>query len=73
MCQDAVAQEPAYTTGRYSLDHEILHGLDQPPLNVASAGCLHSSVNQPLTASHGVKEEFLHQHMHIPEVHMCSK
>ena len=66
---DAVAQGPAYMTGRDSLDHEVLHGLDQPPLDVPSTGCLDSSVNQPLTTSHGVKEEFLHQYMHTPEIH----
>ena len=26
--QDAVAQGPAYITGRDSLNHEVLHGLD---------------------------------------------
>ncbi len=56
--------------GRGSLDHEVLHGLDQTPLDIPSAGCLHSSVDEPLTTSHGMKEEFLHKVMIKPEIHV---
>lgn len=44
---------------RYTLDGEVLHGLDQAALDVAGAGRLHRRVDQPLTAAHGVEEELL--------------
>lgn len=46
--------------GRHSLNHEVLHGLDQTPLDVPSTGGLDSSINQTLASSHGVKEQLLH-------------
>ena len=40
-------------------DHQILHGLHEPPLDVPSGGRLDGSVDKTLATSHGVKEELL--------------
>ena len=41
------------------LDDEVLHGLDEPTLDVSSAGGLDSRINQPLPTSHGMEEQLL--------------
>ena len=46
---------------RHALDHEVLHSLDQPPLDVPCAGCFDSCINQPLSPSHGMEEQLLYQ------------
>lgn len=41
------------------LDDEVLHGLDEPALDVSRAGGLDSCINQPLSTSHGMEEQLL--------------
>ena len=41
------------------LDRDVLHGLDEPALDVTRLRSLHSSVDQTLATAHGVKEELL--------------
>ena len=40
-------------------NHEVLHGLHEPPLDVPSGGRLNGRVDETLATTHGVEEEFL--------------
>lgn len=42
-----------------ALNHEVLHGLNQAALDVASGRSLDRRVDKPLPPTHGVEEKFL--------------
>ena len=50
---------PSVANGTVVLDHDVLHRLDQPSLDVARLSSLDGSVDQSLAATHGVEEELL--------------
>ena len=45
--------------GREAPDGEVLHGLDEAALDVASGGGLDGGVDQTLAPAHGMEEELL--------------